>query len=165
MWIDVDETIFYILCDAAVNGRTVDEFVIQAAGDVDINGTFLGQATPLFIAAAKGHVALVRQLLSSPNIDVNRPGTKNGSTPLFVAAEKGHVQVVEALLESSTIEVNKGLFSPLYVASQNGHVQVVKALLEHPDVVPSIYTNGHTPYSIAILNGHHEIADLLLLSI
>ena len=165
MFIEHVDTIFYILCNAAVNGDIVDDELLAIASDADINGprSSIVLATPLFIAASRGHTKLVRQLIqSTPNLDVNRPGTKNGSTALFVAAEHGHSDIVRLLIHHKDIDVNRGLFSPLYVAAQNGHLDAVKALLEHPDTVRNVFTNGHTPYSISVLHGHTDVADFLL---
>ena len=49
--------------------------------------------TPLFLAAQRGRVELVRLLMSDPRLDVNE-SEENGFTPLYIAANEGHLEVV-----------------------------------------------------------------------
>jgi ankyrin repeat protein len=54
--------------------------------------------SPLWLAAANGHVAVVTQLLNTGKVN---PDTKDhiGSTPLMQAAFNGHTTVVKQLLD------------------------------------------------------------------
>ena len=53
-------------------------------------------ATPLLIAAAKGHLDVVRELVGAgPGVDV---AEDTGATPLYVAAQEGHLDVVRELV-------------------------------------------------------------------
>ena len=56
-------------------------------------------ATPLYTAALKGHLEVVRFLVES-GANKDQGTTDKGATPLFVAAEKGHLAVVRLLVES-----------------------------------------------------------------
>ena len=64
----------------------------------DINKARDIGVTPLFIAAHKGHEAVVRALIKA-GADVNK-ATDGCATPPFVAAQNGHEAVVRALIEA-----------------------------------------------------------------
>ncbi len=95
------------------------------ATQVDVRN--LDDETPLMMAALKGHVALVRQLLAR-KADVN----KTGWTPLHYAATGGNVEVVRLLLDAHAYidaESPNGT-TPLMMASRYGSEDAVKLLLE-----------------------------------
>ena len=54
-------------------------------------------ATPLFIAAQRGHLEVVRLLVES-GANKDQGLTDVGTTPLFIAAQNGHREVVRFLL-------------------------------------------------------------------
>ena len=77
------------------HGRAVGA-LLGAGADVhlaDSNGQ-----TPLYLAAQKGHDAVVQVLLQVEGVAVNQ-AQETGVTPLFIAAEKGHEAVVQMLLQ------------------------------------------------------------------
>ena len=55
------------------------------------------RTTPLFIAACKGHLDVVRHLVEV-GADKDRADNER-TTPLFIAARKGHLDVVGHLVE------------------------------------------------------------------
>ncbi|OGE46686.1 hypothetical protein PENARI_c137G02586, partial [Penicillium arizonense] len=57
-------------------------------------------APPLFYAAKKGHVEVIRRLLCCDTIDINQQYWN--SSPLCVASEMGHPEVTRLLLEHTT---------------------------------------------------------------
>lgn len=60
--------------------------------------------TPLSYAAENGHFAVVRVLLTMPNVDPNsRHAFRGRRTPLSYAAENGHLAVVTRLLERGAV--------------------------------------------------------------
>ena len=70
--------------------------------DDDNQADYLG-CTPLFIAAQKGHEAVVRGLVEA-GADVNQATTTaDGVIPLRVAASNGHEAVVQGLVEAMTV--------------------------------------------------------------
>ena len=86
-----------------------------------------GQLTPLFIAAARGHEAVLAMLIKA-GADVNR-SNDDGCTPLIIAAAHGHEAVLVALLKAGApMTVTNGGCMPLMAATNGGHTSVVAAL-------------------------------------
>lgn len=89
-----------------------------------------GKYTPLFLAAHRGHLAIVKQLLAH-RVDPNTRDRWN-RTPLYGASIRGHVAVVEALLEDEQIKIdacNVDGCTPVSAAARNGNFEIVKILL------------------------------------
>ncbi|KAL6718947.1 hypothetical protein ACLMJK_003182 [Lecanora helva] len=92
------------------------------------NVYWLRRATPLFIAAYRGHVECVEYLLSC-----GASNSKYGDTPLHVACVLGNLPIVRKLLEAGVdIELRDSVFdeTPLLKAASTGQTAVVKHLLE-----------------------------------
>jgi ankyrin repeat protein len=104
----------------------VAQVLIEAKGT---NVNFLNQAgeSALMYAALKGHLALVK-LLISKDADIN----KSGWTPLHYAATHGDEDIVRLLLDQHAF-VNAGSpngTTPLMMAAQYGRATTVKLLIE-----------------------------------
>ena len=133
-------------------------------GSVDINMA-IPEATLLCYAAYHGHVAIVRELLSVPGIDVNL-AQHFGSTPLYLAAQRGHATVVDLLLSARGINPNLAALvgaTPLCIAAENGHEAIVELLLKFPSIqVDACRDDGVTPLLIATQKGNPGVVELLL---
>ncbi|XP_028249577.1 BRCA1-associated RING domain protein 1 isoform X2 [Parambassis ranga] len=86
--------------------------------------------TPLHLAAIKGDLEAVRELLdqgADPNLKDNA-----GWTPLHEACNLGHLAVVEVLISKGALLNTPGYEndSPLHDAVRNGHSAIVKVLLQ-----------------------------------
>jgi ankyrin repeat protein len=83
--------------------------------------------SPMMLAALKGHLDLVRQLIARGG-DVNKPGW----TPLHYAATNGHLPVIRLLLESHAFinAQSPNGSTPLMMAARYGTPEAVKLLLE-----------------------------------
>lgn len=83
--------------------------------------------SPLMLAALRGHIELVQQLIVR-GADVN----KTGWTPLHYAATSGHLDIMNLLLENHAYidaESPNGT-TPLMMAANYGSAAAVKLLLE-----------------------------------
>ena len=122
-------------------------------------------ATPLTLAAFKGHTACVKELLSARAIDVNL-AQQDGGTALFMAAQKGHLEIVRLLLEDGRVNVNLTISAqttPLCIAVQHGNEGVVRLLLGVPNInVDAGQFDCATPLFCAALDGYTGIVELLL---
>ena len=75
----------------------------------NVNAVNIKTRTPLYLAALKGHVEPLKELLSSPFIDVNKGMTKDGSSAFSIASEKGHFEIMSVLLQNNkNVDVSKG---------------------------------------------------------
>jgi ankyrin repeat protein len=121
--------------------------------------------TPLWWAAAKGHEAIVEQLVKLDSVDPDAKD-KDGQTPLLLAAQKGYNDVVKLLLKTEKVnpdaEDSYGR-TPLLLAALSGHEAVVKLLLQTKRVEPNAKDSyGRTPLCWAAENGHEAVVKALL---
>ncbi|ORY10990.1 hypothetical protein BCR34DRAFT_484890, partial [Clohesyomyces aquaticus] len=93
--------------------RTLDALVSSSVvrtllknPDILANATNARGITPLSLAAANGHVAIVSLFLSLPSVDPNTRDTFYGETPLWKAVDGGHDDVVQLLLNHPHIDIN-----------------------------------------------------------
>ncbi|OLP91898.1 Ultraviolet-B receptor UVR8 [Symbiodinium microadriaticum] len=80
-------------------------------------------ATPMFIAAGRGNLEVVRILLEH-QADPDKAQIENRATPLLMAASKGHSEVVRLLLEANAdqdSDLTAGGVTPLLMACVRGH--------------------------------------------
>lgn len=136
------------LCWAAQHGKTwlVEQLVRQYR--YNVNPVHDGH-TPLMYAALNGSAAIVKVLLSSPQICVNMRN-RNGECALWCAALGGHENVVGILLQRDDIQVNAADLehgvTPLGMAVIKGHAGVVRSLLAIERInVNSEDRHGQTP--------------------
>lgn len=133
---------------------------------------------PLSIAAANGHVEVVRYLLGlyrdrnrqlanlraskRPFYDVQ---DKRQRTPLAWAAALGHTQIVQILLDEranpNTEDETK--HTPLSLAAMSGHENIVQLLLARGGVhLDHRDDYGMTPLSLACLYGYDTVIKILI---
>ncbi|KAI3474475.1 hypothetical protein Pfo_029336 [Paulownia fortunei] len=143
--------------------------------------------TELHLAAQKGDVAAVRQILgeideqmiktlSGAEFDaevaeiravVVNEVNELGETALFTAAERGYIDVVKELLPYTTKEgirmKNRSGFDPLHIAASQGHHDIVQMLLEHdPQLSKTVGQSNATPLISAATKGHLAVVNELL---
>ncbi|KAK3257737.1 hypothetical protein CYMTET_33188, partial [Cymbomonas tetramitiformis] len=125
--------------------------------------------SPLFVAAAMGHLHTVKELVrAGAAVDVERG--RDGVTPLHAAAFSGHVEVVRELvceMKKAGVDVanvaDKDGWTPLRFAARGGNVEVLRELLVHVSsgAVEVAGRDGARPLHEAARAGHagvvHEL--------
>jgi hypothetical protein len=108
---------------------------------------------------AEGVVAM--KMLIDNGADLNLPSL-DGTTVLMQAVEANKSEQVEFLLMSGALVnlVDERGFSALHRAAEMGHTEIVKILLQY-SADKSIKVDSHTALSLAMMNKHKEIVDLL----
>jgi ankyrin repeat protein len=136
---------------------------VLAAGGIAINAKAgPEESTALTLAAGRGHVEMVRLLLSKgADIDAR---TKRLETPLFFAARQGHHAVVALLVDAMAATDLTDLEgrTPLIVAAGAGHLEVVKLLLDAGANPNATMGTGESPMFLAVQGDHLEIMKVLL---
>lgn len=87
--------------------------------------------TPLTIAAANGHLEVVKQLINH-GTDMEAPDS-TGKTALLLACENRHPDVAKYLIRQGVdvfVRNNRG-YSALYIAAEIGDLELVELLLEY----------------------------------
>ena len=112
---------------AAITEGHIETAKVLINHDTEIEPSKLGKY--LYIAAAKGHHALVLALLEK-GVAVDAQGGKQG-TALQIASLEGHREVVQALLKqgASTKVVSARFGTPLSAAAEKGHQGCFQLLL------------------------------------
>ncbi|CAH1101713.1 unnamed protein product [Psylliodes chrysocephalus] len=119
--------------------------------------------TPLLIAARKGHIDLVNNLLANhARVDVF---DLEGRSALHLAAEQGYLQVCDSLLTHKAFINSKSRNgrTALHLAAMNGYIHLVKFLIkDHNAVIDILTLKKQTPLHLAAAFGQIEVCKLLL---
>ena len=116
----------------------------------------------MWVAAANGHLAVVRRLIEQ-NAEVDAR-TSTNSTPLRTASFNGHLDIVRCLVENGA-EVNArriDLSTPLMAACYNNHIDVASYLVENGADIHLEDHLGNTALHYATRRGHVEVVGKLL---
>jgi ankyrin repeat protein len=138
--------------------------LLRAGADVDAE---IDGKTPLYIASAAGHYALVWLLLQK-GADHQKKSVEGDhfvlkGTPLEAASKAGHVEVAALLAK---ISFDQGLLSTnksaLQLAAEAGNSETVKELVR---IFGTVGEDCHpTPLYFAAKHGHIDIVKFLLLN-
>lgn len=133
------------------------DLIIKLGGHRSIDkGHYFDQQTAMHFAADKGHVEVVRILLSHHSKSVNSVD-RLGYTPLFCASQNGHVDVVNVLMDNNCTTIDqRNVFNvtPLFAAVEHGHIGVVETLMARGcTTINGRCYNGTTPMQMAIKRG------------
>ncbi|KAK2586051.1 hypothetical protein KPH14_012048 [Odynerus spinipes] len=119
--------------------------------------------TPLLIAAHRGHMELVTNLLANhARVDVF---DLEGRSALHLAAEHGYLQVCDALLANKAFINSKSRVgrTALHLAAMNGYTHLVRFLVQdHGAAIDVLTLRKQTPLHLAAGAGQLEVCKLLL---
>ena len=158
------------LHSACYNQMTVGvELLLAHGAEHSIRGT-IGEI-PLICACVKRSGCImdpsILVLLLSAGADPNAQDEYDGYTALITAAQYDYKEGVTVLLNART-EVNiQSVFgtTALHQAAANGSLATSELLLASGAQASLIDTSGKTPLDYAIDNNHHDVCQLLLVSI
>ena len=118
---------------------------------VNMNGWYLGGATPLILASYLGYTNIVKTLLDN-NADIKARDSIDGSMPIHIAAANGNDDVIKMLLSKDETLVNetdnKGN-APLHWAAMKDKYETIKLLAERGADLEAKDVDGWTPLHYA----------------
>ncbi|KAE8719055.1 Ankyrin repeat-containing protein [Hibiscus syriacus] len=139
----------------------VEEIKLAIASEVNELGE-----TALFVAAEKGYIDIVKELLQYSTKEGLSMKNQFGFNPLHIAANRGHEAIVQVLLDCDPElckTVGQGNATPLVSAATKGHTAVVDVLLsKDPSLLEITKSNGKNPLHFAARQGHVDIVRALL---
>uniref|UniRef100_A0A7N1A0Y7 PGG domain-containing protein n=1 Tax=Kalanchoe fedtschenkoi TaxID=63787 RepID=A0A7N1A0Y7_KALFE len=122
--------------------------------------------TALFVAAEKGHIEVVKELMKYATEEGLRLKNRSGFDPLHIAAMQGHLAIVQVLLDADSElcrTFGQSNATPLISAAARGHVGVVKELLSNDTGLLEISkSNGKNALHLSARQGHVEVVKALL---
>ena len=134
------------------------KFMLQNMGN--LNPADEDKATAFHYAAENGHwkiCCLIIKYLKHKN-----PADVLGFTPLHLAAQNGHMKICQLIIGNVADKNPKALgWTPLHFAAQKGQMEICQLILENITEKNPENMCGQTPKSLAIENGHEEIALLI----
>ncbi|XP_041932384.1 transient receptor potential cation channel, subfamily N, member 1 [Alosa sapidissima] len=122
-------------------------------------------ATCTHIAAAKGSVAVIRELLKFNQGGVSTLHNKaNGSCPLHLAAAGGHTEVVKVLLEAGASAADEDVegMTAIHLAARSGHIHILEVLKNNISLKISSSKTGLTALHVAACFGQVEFVREML---
>ncbi|RVX20876.1 Serine/threonine-protein phosphatase 6 regulatory ankyrin repeat subunit B [Vitis vinifera] len=176
----IDNPVDLVLHEAAaINRVDLMEVLCKGYAEIGVNSADSDGRSPLHVAAAHGHVEVLRFCLSaggtSDAVDCN------GWTPLHCAAAeamarllsscwKAHAARVDdvhgmksCLAEGATVNGrDQNGWTPLHRAAFKGRLESVKLLLSHGAQVDLVDDAGYTPLHCAVETGHVQVALCLI---
>ncbi|KAH0552985.1 hypothetical protein GP486_006818 [Trichoglossum hirsutum] len=141
----------------------VAERLLQSP-DIEIDAIDGSGKTPLHLAACRGNLRVVKELLL---LGADAEGGKTTElTPLRAAAQEGHLEVIKALLAAepspnvNSMDDSGG--TVLQAAAYGGHLAVVDFLLKAGASPDTPSKDGMTPLFRALVSKHWAVAIRLL---
>ncbi|KAH7547994.1 hypothetical protein ACOSP7_032696 [Xanthoceras sorbifolium] len=148
-----------------LSGAELDTEVAEIRASVVNEVNELGD-TPLFSAADKGHIEVVKELLKYTSKEGVMRKNKSGFDTLHIAAVGGHHAIVQVLLDhdpSLSRTVGQSNATPLISAATRGHTAVVIELLSKDGgLLEFSRSNGKNALHLAARQGHVDVVKALL---
>ena len=152
------------LHDAAKSGDVQKVRKVLKCGKCSVDYIDSEKLTPLHWACIRGHLDVVRVLVSEFKADMTIP-TPHGNTPLMLAAVNKRDNVVHALLSDYQCQVDikdQHGYTELHYSCKFGSVDMVKSLIKHKANVNARTDSGDTPLILAARNKHENVVHTLL---
>jgi ankyrin repeat protein len=122
--------------------------------------------TPLHYAAAKGLLALVKELVEQRSVAVDNTTQDNKSTPLHLAASRGHLHVVQFLIDQGAdpklLDGEGGSALHYAAAGRRGEMNrdVIEYLVEKgTDDLTKVTKNGVSLLGLAVLSSNLAVIE------
>jgi ankyrin repeat protein len=152
---------------AAQEGRLAVLKYLHEKGKCDLSSPSNDGRKPIHAACQCGHTDVVKFIVSQSNNSAIFETVPDGATTLHFAASTGQLKTVQWLIDSDvggTLVNSKdnGGDTPAHDAADNGHTDVLKLLLESGADLYAINNDGNTPYSLALSNQEHGMADFVM---
>ena len=132
---------------------------------IDVNTENGDKQTGLMSAAAscttEDHVAILKILLATPSIEVNK-ADKKGYTALVHATGEGHISAVKLLLADQRVDVNCKNSPLVLAAARTENIDIFKLLLADGRVDVNQRNGNITPLINSSCNSNVAAAELLL---
>jgi ankyrin repeat protein len=135
--------------------------LLLTRSDLELN---VSRAPPIYLAADRGHLEVVRRLVSLQKVDINQ--TYWQKSPLFIAIENGYPGIAKLLLkQGARLDVNAKTSlgdTALHIAASYGRRGIVELLLRD-DRLDVTGTNryGESALQLAARNGKEHVVKLL----
>ncbi|KAK4777176.1 hypothetical protein SAY86_005864 [Trapa natans] len=147
------------------SGADFDAEVAEIRSAVVNEVNELGE-TALFVAAEKGHLNIVTELLQYSTKEGISMKNLSGFDPLHVAASNGHLAIVQLLLEYDpglTKTLGPSNATPLVSAAARGHTEVVNELLSKDlSLLEIARSNGKNALHLSARQGYVDVVKSLL---
>jgi ankyrin repeat protein len=157
--VDGKTALYLACCEGNIDAV---EVLVQAGASLnEKNGP--NEETALYIAAGKGHKAIV-ELLCVNNAD-KEVKDKDSWTPLFNACIRGHLEAAQVLIKAgASLNEKNGPNeeTALYIAAGKGHPAIIKLLCANNADKDAKDENNRTPLFKACISGHLEAAQALI---
>lgn len=154
-----------VLSEAVISGHTeIVKYLLTLSGREDlISIAAASGATPLWFAAAEGHIDMVKVLLEAGSDPNHRRA--DDITPIIASAAGGYQEVTLALIDARA-NVNyrtipEGL-TALLAGCENGSLPIVDALLQAGADPNTLSEAGFSPLIIASSHGRLDIVRRLI---
>ncbi|KAG6522924.1 hypothetical protein ZIOFF_020080 [Zingiber officinale] len=122
--------------------------------------------TALYVAAEKGHVEVVREILKVSDIQSAGIKANNNYDSFHIAAKQGHLEILKDILQSFpplAMTTNSLNSTALDTAATQGYVDIVSLLLETDAGLAKIAkSNGKTVLHSAARMGRVDVVKVLL---
>ncbi|CEJ62567.1 hypothetical protein PMG11_11064 [Penicillium brasilianum] len=146
---------------AAAQGDLRMMQLLLTRSDLELN---VSRAPPIYLAAERGHLEVVRRLVSLQKVNINQ--TYWRKSPLFIAIENGYRGVAKLLLkQGSRLGVNAKTSlgdTALHIAASYGNHNIVELLLRNDRLdVTGANRYGESALELAARNGKEPVVRLL----